>query len=230
MVAAQPRDQALETPARDDRELGGGAASAMLVEHRDESSPTRAENRRESPARIEDRATDLCAMPRADAVRAVADLAGPREGLFGSGVQAGIVLERRMFVAGFSEGRRLALGSRRRSGGSFSGRSRIGHGKIDGGRDLCGWPDPTLPEDLLARGSAERENGVPTRSTDRKRVPAHRFRALGAMLCTSKGLQRSSAASADSTASGGLRRTRSRPSFARTRWPKNCADRAPTCE
>ena len=121
MVAAQPRDQALETPARDDRELGGGAASAMLVEHRDEAvrlAPKTVVNLQpESSTGRTDPAPCRARMP----FELCANLAGPREGLFGSGVQAGIVLERRMFVAGFSEGRRLALGSRRRSGGSLVG-------------------------------------------------------------------------------------------------------------
>jgi hypothetical protein len=74
MVAAQARDHALETPARDDRELGG-TASAMLVEQRDEAvrlAPKAVVNLSQNRA-VGD---GSCAMPRADAVRAVRE---PRE-------------------------------------------------------------------------------------------------------------------------------------------------------
>jgi len=99
VVAAQARDHALETPPRDDCELGGGAASAMLVEQRNEAvrlAPKAVVNLEPESSRgrwiLAPRGARMPFEPRAN-------LASPRESLFRIGVQARIVLERLAFVA-----------------------------------------------------------------------------------------------------------------------------------
>jgi len=139
VVVAQARNHAGETRCGNDRELGGSAApAAMFVEQGDEAigfAP-------EAVVNFEPETSPVRGIvaPRAarTALESLTSQASPRGSLFGIGVQARIVLERRTIVARLGEGPAPRPRVEAPEWRSFSGRSRTRSGEIEGGRDLCG--------------------------------------------------------------------------------------------